>query len=127
MEWLDGEAGQGSSMCGPGGRRKLKPVLLRAWKWAVPGGLLPPTPPSPQGAEPAAPRPPSFQEEQEEQVEPGIKNKLQRQRLEYAVGSEDQTPPLNRSWSRSTPLFTWLRFKEVNYFSALGLSSRRQT
>ena len=108
-------------MCGLSCRRKLKPVLLRAWKWAVPGGLLP------QGAEPAAPGPPSFQEEQEEQVEPGIKNKLHRQRLEYAVGSEDQTPRLNRSWSRSTPLFTWLRFKEVNYFSALGLSSRRQT
>lgn len=40
---------------------------------------------------------------------------------------EDQALPLQRSWSLSTPLFSWLGFKEVTYFSASALFPRRQT
>lgn len=58
--------------------------------------------------------------EEEEYAGQGMKTSW-RQRLERAVGSEDQVLPQKRSCSLSTPLLTWLGFKEANYFSALGI------
>lgn len=52
---------------------------------------------------------------------------LEGKRFKCATGSEDQALPLKRSWSLSTPLFSWLGFKEVTYFSASALSPRCQT
>lgn len=52
---------------------------------------------------------------------------LEGKRLKGAPGSEDQALPRKRSWSLSTPLFSWLGFKEVTYYSASALSPRRQT
>lgn len=57
---------------------------------------------------------------------PGMKT-LEGKRLKGAPGSEDQALPRKRSWSLSTPLFSWLGFKEVTYYSASALSPRRQT
>lgn len=96
------------------------PPVLRPCKWVCPRWATPALPGScancPQGHLAGVVR----------ACGAGQENKLEGQKPGCAVGSEDQALPPKRSWSLSTPLFTWLGFKEVNYFSALALPPRRQ-
>lgn len=116
--WMDGEAGQVRAVW-PSYRSK--PARKKAVRMGVPMGGHP-SPPRELHQQPS--RTPC--RSGKKSIRAGQENKLEGQSLGCAVGSEDQALPLKRRWSLATLLFTWLGFKEMNYFSAFALPPRRQ-